>query len=106
MQAVRIQGYDLRIRLKKEEDTGAAVFAPTQLKVSPNPTSDLLSVHLNGQQQFDQLVLRTLTGQVVKNYDGLRTNDFTMSLKGLAAGIYVLSVANEDGVINRKVQIF
>ena len=106
MQAVRVRGYELPVRFKEEAAAGAVVFAPEQLKVAPNPTSDLLTVHLNGQQEFEQLVLRTLTGQVVKNYEGLRTNDFTLSLKGLPAGIYVLSVANGDGVINRKVEVF
>lgn len=104
MMAVPVRPIEVRVRLNNDTAEDSALAAH-QLKVWPNPTSALLSVHLNGQQEFQQLTLRTLTGKVVRQMNGLNTNDITLNIESLAAGMYVLSVANEKGVINTKVEV-
>mgnify|MGYP002065336567 CR=1 FL=1 len=62
-------------------------------------------VHLNGAQEFEQITLYSLTGQMMKNIAGLRTNHWDLDVSQLPNGIYVLQVATPTGVVNRKIEI-
>ncbi|MEM1215501.1 MAG: Ig-like domain-containing protein [Bacteroidota bacterium] len=103
--AIPVQPFQMRVRLQSDEEAAERPLTDDLLIVSPNPASDRVDVHLNGQQEFEQLVLRSLTGQVLLVRDDLRTNHQALNVGHLPAGIYVLSVSNEKGTLNRKVQI-
>jgi hypothetical protein len=80
------------------------------LSVFPNPTSDWLNVSMNctGTPGVNPLVLslRDLTGRWVEErslqiWQG--QNSFRMDLMELPAGIYILTVESESGLISKKI---
>jgi len=101
MTKVYIQPFNLRVRLNQEH-TG---LRDEQLKTFPNPTNQYLTVHLNGQQEFEALQLYSMTGQVVKTIGGLSTNHAELDLSQLPNGIYILQVKTTDGILNRKIEV-
>lgn len=102
---VRVPEIKLRVRLKPEDLEAPNELRPELLKVGPNPTNGFLRVHLNGQQEIDQLSLRTLTGQLILDKK-VGSNQDNLDLRHLIPGVYILSVSNEFGVVNTKVQVF
>lgn len=102
---VKVQPFELRVKLNQAEVEEFAELKDDQLKAFPNPTNQYLTVHLNGQQEIEVLTLTSLTGQVVRHQEGMRTNRTTLDLSQLTSGIYILTVANENGVINRKIEV-
>ena len=100
--AAYIEPITLRVRLKNDEQEA---LHEDQLMAYPNPARDFLTVHLNGGRDFQQVSLYSITGQVVKSIGGLETNHAEMNLNDLPNGIYILEVATEDGLINKKVQV-
>jgi hypothetical protein len=111
LDAVRVNPYQLKI--KRTQATEVADFAPTEatayldgkLLAYPNPTTDRLVVHLNGQQKFTALQLTDMTGRTLRNEQGLDTNHRELALGDLPNGIYTLTLTTEDGVVNRKVEV-
>ena len=77
------------------------------LNLYPNPTTGDLNIELSAIQGHLQLSLYDLNGSLVQNvaYDIPFTQIITesLSLKGLANGIYYLRVKNEDRMLFRKV---
>jgi hypothetical protein len=103
--SVYVRPFQVRVRLNDDEDTLVDELREDLLKTYPNPTSEYLNVHLNGQQEFEQLTLRTMTGQVVHHQESSGINHATLNVSRLTPGIYILSVTSEKGVINRKIEI-
>ena len=102
MSAAYIQPYTLRVRLKNDEPEQ---LNEDQLLTYPNPTKDYLSVHLNGGRNFQHVAVYSLTGQLVQSVRGVETNHAEINLNNLPNGIYILEVATQDGLINKKVQV-
>jgi hypothetical protein len=100
---VPVNPIELRVRLK-QEDQVASTLRQEDLKVGPVPTRDLLRVHLNGQQDIEQITLRNLSGQVVLQKI-VGSNQDNLDLRNLTPGMYILSVSNEKGVLNRKIEV-
>ena len=103
--AVRVKPFQVRIRLAEEPTEEEPVLTDDLVKTFPNPSSQFVTVHVNGQQTIDELILTTLTGQTVQYQQGLNTNRTTVDVSQLPAGMYVLSVVNENGRVNRKIQV-
>ena len=81
-------------------NTGIAdAMAGMSFEVYPNPATGSFNVKLNGYQKDANVVLYNLAGQqitkVQASADGQAKN---ISLKGLAAGTYLLKVTSEKGV--------
>ncbi len=111
LNAVRVNPYTLRINRRPATEVGdfspveATNYLEGKLQAYPNPTSDRLVVHLNGQQRFSSLQLTDLTGRTLINEQGLNTNHRELTLGQLPNGIYTLTLTTEDGVVNRKVEV-
>jgi hypothetical protein len=109
--AVRVNPFNLTVRRQAPTEVAdydpvtAAAYLDGKLQVYPNPTSDRLVVHLNGQQKFSTLVLTDITGRTLRSETGLETNHRELRLDDLPNGIYTLSLTTEDGVVNRKVEV-
>ena len=71
--SIDAQDFDLYLTKPKEEDPNQQ-----QLFIFPNPSSDLINIHLNGDNQIEQLVVYSLTGQVIYMQDNV--NDKQMQL--------------------------
>ena len=95
----------IRIQLRTPEEIAELPLTNDLLKVYPNPTHQLLNIHLNGQKQFEQLVIHNMVGQVVKNIGNLQTNRAQINVGDLENGFYILNVYTAEGVVNQKFEV-
>jgi hypothetical protein len=101
---INIGGATIHIRL--DEEAKNEPLDANQLKLYPNPTNrDFINVHLNGQQDFERIVVHDLTGRPMFDSDNVLTNRMQISVGDFANGIYVLSAYTERGVVNKKFQV-
>ncbi|MEQ8704008.1 MAG: Ig-like domain-containing protein [Phaeodactylibacter sp.] len=101
---INIGGATIHIRLN--EETKDEPLNPDQLKLYPNPTNrNFINVHLNGQQDFERIVVHDLTGRPMFDSDNVLTNRMQISVGSFANGIYILSAYTERGVVNKKFQV-
>lgn len=87
-----------RRQLSSPTSPGTNSGQPTAVpvKVFPNPARAGQAINIFGQNQGHDLLLRNMTGQVVKTYPGTTTRAFLPG--NLPAGIYLLSgIASEGG---------
>ena len=81
--------------------------------IQPNPlhtTSDLI-ITLNANQQFEaDILLRNLSGstmtKIANQTFSTGSNTLQLSANGLEAGLYILSLENEEGVSQQKVVVY
>jgi hypothetical protein len=66
------------------------------MKVSPNPTSDLLLISFANDNTVSQVELLDVTGRVVLVQPANGQSQVTVSLKGLPAGVYLLRATGEQ----------
>jgi hypothetical protein len=101
---INIGGATIHIRL--DEEAKDEPLDANQLKLYPNPTNrDFINAHLNGQQDFERIVVHDLTGRPMFDSDNVLTNRMQISVGDFANGIYVLSAYTERGVVNKKFQV-
>lgn len=81
-------------------------FLEDKLQTYPNPTSEKLTVHLNGRREFTDLTILDMTGRIIESYGGLSTNHRVIDLRNYDNGIYTLQVTTDEGVVTRKIQVF
>lgn len=103
--AVQVRPFQVTVRLADEDEDISTELREELVKTYPNPSNQYLTVHLNGQQDIDELILTTLTGQTVQYHQGVGTNRTILDVSQLPAGMYILSVVNENGRVNRKIQV-
>ncbi len=78
---------------------------PDLLKIGPNPANQFINIHLNGQQQFHQVVVRNMTGQTVFNLENIETNRTQLNVGNYETGLYFVSVMTDAGVISKKFEV-
>ncbi|MBK6546570.1 MAG: Ig-like domain-containing protein [Saprospiraceae bacterium] len=89
----------------RKKSTDPAVFDPSSLLVYPNPTSDLLNIHLNGKSQLLSIRLFTLDGSLVKEIESSDQKHEILNLQNLVNGLYLLRAETSLGPITKKVEI-
>ncbi len=102
---MNVRGANITIRIPGEDEKPS--LSPDQLKLFPNPVSDYLTVFLNGQEEFEQVVVHNMSGQEMYN-SGLMTvpqvkNQVDVSY--MPQGLYVITVYTPSGLINKKFEI-
>lgn len=102
---VNVKPVQLHIVRKSEDEINNTPLTEDLLKVYPNPTRDLLNVHLNGGQEFERVVIYSMTGQMVYNSGNLLTNRVQLNTNNLQNGMYILSVHSAKGVLNKKFEV-
>ncbi|MFN7115318.1 MAG: Ig-like domain-containing protein [Saprospiraceae bacterium] len=102
---VNVKPIQLHIIRKSEEEIQNTPLTEDLLKVYPNPTRDLLNVHLNGGQEFERVVVYSMTGQLVYNSGNMLTNRVQLNTSNLQDGMYILSVHSAKGVLNKKFEV-
>ena len=94
------------IHIVFEQDKDFDKLNPDLLKLSPNPASNYLNVHLNGAQGFENVVVRNLTGQTVYNAGNLEGDNRTqIDVSKWQSGMYFVSVYTDEGVISKKFEV-
>lgn len=110
LNAVRINPVTVMIHTPTEEEAAVPAadideYLDSKLLAFPNPTRDRLVVHLNGQREFEELVLSDMSGRELIRYSGLETNHREISLAQLPNGVYALTVVTREGLINRLIKV-
>ncbi|MBK7871440.1 MAG: T9SS type A sorting domain-containing protein [Saprospiraceae bacterium] len=102
---MNIQGLQIYIIPQSEEEIENAPLTDDLLKVYPNPAQDLLNIHLNGGQEFEQVIVYNITGQVIYNSGKTLARKTQIDVSQMQNGIYVLSVVTPKGVVNKKFEV-
>ncbi len=102
---VNIKPHQIQIVPRSEEDIANAPLTEDLVKVYPNPAQNLLNVHLNGGQEFEQVLVYNMTGQVVYNSGKTMARRTQFDVSRLQNGIYILSVVTQKGVVNKKFEV-
>jgi hypothetical protein len=102
---VNVKPAQLHIVRKTEAEIKNTPLTDDLLKVYPNPAQDLLNVHLNGGQEFETLLVYNLTGQVVYQMTGLKTNRAQINVSNLQDGLYIVSIKAAKGVVKKKFEV-
>jgi len=67
------------------------------LTISPNPTSDIISISLTGKDKIDKIELVNLQGQSIKVVSNVGKASLEMDLSEFISGAYILIVRTELG---------
>lgn len=73
------------------------------VKIFPNPTSDILNIRLKKNFQYIKVYLYNTTGQLIKTESFQNTQDFSLILGDLTKATYFLKIVADNNEINKKV---
>ncbi len=73
-----------------------------QVNVFPNPAVDFVNISME-ENESATLILTDMQGKIVKR--GTITGEGTISVRDLAAGLYLLRLQNDKGIAVRKIQV-
>jgi hypothetical protein len=103
---VNVKGVDIHIRLRPQDDEAEdRTLNPDLLKVYPNPSRDILNIHLNGRREFERARIFNLMGQMVFDSGRMVSNRAQLNVSILDNGLYFLSVNTPEGVITKKFEV-
>ncbi len=69
------------------------------IKISPNPTSDLITITTNIQKDYE-IILINITGQSV--FENYVTGDYQLDLSNYENGIYFILIRNKDNCLYKN----
>lgn len=103
---VDIEEVTIKIQLSTTEELEEELV-PTaeQLILFPNPTRDLVNIHLNGGQDFERFIIFNATGQAVYESEKVWTNHAQVNVSQWPEGMYFLNVYTAKGVVNKKLEV-
>jgi hypothetical protein len=90
------QGED-RLELVQKAIAPLMITPSFTIKLSPNPTSDKVTVNFNNaQRQNTNISMTSTTGQKIRSVDAgnVQSGTVTIDVKGLAKGVYYISLNN------------
>lgn len=104
-QGVYIPEWEMQILLDEAADLDK--LNPDLLIVYPNPTNlDYVNIHLNGQQEFQRIIVSDQMGHQLLDLDHLMSSRAGIPVYQLPNGIYTVSVFTAEGVINKQFSVF
>lgn len=103
--SMNIQSTQIHIVPRSAEEIANTPLTADLLKTWPNPTQNLLNVHLNGGQEFERVMIYNITGQVAYDSGNTLARRTQIDVGRLQNGMYVLSVVTPTGVINKKFEV-
>ena len=73
-----------------------------KVTLSPNPASERVTVSATGMQSVELLAV---DGTVIMRRDGLHQDEYSLDLKGLSAGVYMVRVSTPLGTATRRLLV-
>ncbi len=75
------------------------------LKVYPIPAGEVLQIEFVSDDEFPTLILRDLTGRLLKQFEGqsFQRNTWNVSTKDMASGLYMLEIQTNSGRLTRMI---
>lgn len=71
------------------------------ISIYPNPTSDLVTLHIDQPDLFQKYEITNLNGELISS-DIIYSNNTTVSTENLAAGVYLVRLISFDKIIVEK----
>lgn len=73
-----------------------------QLSIFPNPTKDLLNIHLSGETPIEFVEVLDYTGRVLRQQNQIHENRLVVPVENLRPGSYFLRISSESGQAVKK----
>lgn len=90
--------YDVDIHLVSKTITGTSEVVGVELKVYPNPASDV--IHISSNLTISEIIMYDSFGSQVKHIDGAKQQILVSDLR---PGFYVVSIITDQKVYNRQI---
>lgn len=91
--------YLLDIKISGDGDIGVDEDYAMNLKLYPNPMTDVLHLECDNIQQYD---IYSLDGKLVKSAQ-TPDNEAVINVGDLSSGIYMIRITSEKGVVTRRI---
>jgi hypothetical protein len=78
----------------------------TEIKIFPNPTSDILYVHTPDSIPMLNIKIINSNGRIIKKYNFNKINHTTLYLSGLKKSIYLIQIKTTGSTYTKKIVIF
>jgi hypothetical protein len=96
----------LEIQLKSGKNNQPATsVSDADLFASPNPASDYVSLHLNGNNEIENLRILNATGQEVWNSGEVSWKTADVPVRDLESGVYFFHAITKAGKVVKKVNV-
>jgi hypothetical protein len=90
----------------KEMDVYTETVAADQIRIFPNPAKGRATLEINAEIGQGRVLIHNMNGQLVSHFDlgGIQTanNQFNIPLENLSQGVYLVSISNEQTIINKQ----
>ncbi|MFT7605082.1 MAG: hypothetical protein ACI8VT_002675, partial [Saprospiraceae bacterium] len=72
-----------------------------------NPTTGHLNIHVNGNNELEQVIVHSITGQeIYRSHDSLSGKETAITFNNhIANGIYLVTAICDKGVYTKKVEL-
>ncbi len=81
---------------------GIDEVSSNDVTLTPNPAAERVTVSAEGMQSVELL---GVDGTVIMRREGLMQDEYTLDLKGLAAGVYMVRVSTAKGTATRRLMV-
>lgn len=85
-----------------EDEAATDTFLASQLKVYPNPASNVVTLS-GGDLQLNTVTLTDVNGRIVKNSACKGISQAELNISDLESGVYIMNVASNKGNITKKI---
>ena len=101
------RGYkEMYSRGYKEMDVYTETVAKDEIRIFPNPAKERATLEINAEIGRGRVLIHNMNGQLVSHFDlaSIKTenNQFNIPLNNLTQGMYLVSISNEQTVINKQ----
>ncbi|MDO6439492.1 malectin domain-containing carbohydrate-binding protein [Cyclobacterium sp. 1_MG-2023] len=90
----------------KEMELETETIDKDEIRIFPNPAKGRATLELNAEIGQGRVIIHNMNGQLVSHFDleSIKTanNQFNVPLDNLSQGIYLVSVSNEQTIINKQ----
>ena len=90
----------------KEMDVYTETVTADEIRIFPNPAKGRATLELNAEMGQGRVLIHNMNGQLVSHFDlsGIQTsnNQFNIPLDNLSQGVYLVSISNEQTIINKQ----
>ncbi|MDQ3142393.1 MAG: T9SS type A sorting domain-containing protein [Bacteroidota bacterium] len=101
---VQLEDRTINLKFKKNQDVQTELD-PNKLIVYPNPTSEIVQIHLNGRTEIKSYTLYSMEGKILREVIHPDKKHNSFETHGLENGLYLLKVETSLGPITKKLEI-
>lgn len=105
-ETVQLGDVETSVTLNLSQDVESQQLAKeSELFIFPNPTSDIVNIHLNGQDVIESISIYDLSGKMVYNNINLNTDKIGLDVRNFNEGTYISRVTTVTNVISKKFNV-